>query len=162
MIDDHGLFHLVWASVTVWQLLWTDQYLICLGTWYGVTYYVCLTYVPFVFAGAWTLVGVTSFAGLTLFKLYMCVTWCDLLSAYYHICSDSEHIVVTLVLRCIVMTSCTSACVNMPCLTAWVVVTDMFPLYASPFHGHGCVYLAFPRFRSAIMIDSALWLFIYL
>ena len=33
---------------------------------------------------------------------------------------------------------------------------DMFPLYSSPSHGHGCVYLAFPRFCSAIMIDSAL------
>ena len=66
---------------------------------------------------------------------------------------------VTLVLHCIVMTSCTSACVNMPYLTALVLITNMFPLYASPSHGHGSVYLAFPRFYSAIMIDSALSLF---
>ena len=51
------------------------------------------------------------------------------------------------------MTSCTSACVNMPCFTALVVITDMFPLYASPSHGYGCVYLAFPRFCLAVMID---------
>ena len=69
---------------------------------------------------------------------------------------------VTLVLHCIFMTSCMSACVNMPCLTALVLITDMFPLYASPSHGYGCMYLAFCKFCSAILIDSALWLFIYL
>ena len=34
------------------------------------------------FACAWTLGGVTSFARLTLFELYLRVTRCDLLSAY--------------------------------------------------------------------------------
>ena len=79
-----------------------------------------------------------------------------------HVCSGSVRTVVKLVLHCSIMTSCTSACVNMPCFTALFVITDMFPLYVSPSHGHGCVCLAFPRFYSAIIIDSALWLFIYL
>ena len=35
-----------------------------------------------VIACAWTLGGVTSFVRLTLFKLYLRLTWCDLLSAY--------------------------------------------------------------------------------
>ena len=38
----------------------------------------------------------------------------------------------------------------------------MVPLYASPSHGHGCVYFAFPRFCSAIMIDSALVVVYYI
>ena len=73
-----------------------------------------------VFACAWTLGGVTSFARVTLFKLYLRVIWCDFLRAYvpclHCFGAYGGHISVP----CIVMISCTSACVNKPCLTALV------------------------------------------
>ena len=55
---------------------------------------------------------------------------------------------------------CTSACVNMPCLSAFILITAAFPFFVAPSHGFGYVYVAFPRFGSAIMLASALWLFI--
>ena len=36
------------------------------------------------------------------------------------------------------------------------------PLCVSSSHGFGCMYVAFSRFCSAILLASALWLFIYL
>ena len=36
------------------------------------------------------------------------------------------------------------------------------PLCVSSSHGFGCMYVSFSRFCSAILLASALWLFIYL
>ena len=49
--------------------------------------------------------------------------------------------------------------VNLPCLSALILITAAFTCFVSPSHGFGCVYVAFPRFGSAIVLASALWLF---
>ena len=69
-----------------------------------------------------------------------------------HICSDSVHTVVALVLHCIVMTSCTS--VNMPCLTALVVITDMFPLYVSPSLRCRCLFMCMSAVVEQTLIST--------
>ena len=45
-------------------------------------------------------------------------------------------------------------------LIIFIIITAVFPFFISPSHGVGCVYVAFPRFGSAIVLASALWLFI--